>query len=402
MMVHILFRMAFRAIFHHVIRSLLTLLGIVIGIAGIITISAVGKGTQQKARNQHLAYGAKSIHVSGGNHIAFLKKPPKPINFSDMPNILTQCPAVQSICPLQRDHQDTKVEYEGNETSASLEPSNEQSLNIIERKINQGMFFTKEHVERKENVTVLSPELATILFKSRNPCGEIIRIRKVPFVVIGVLAPQKIKGKYDGLWRPDLYIPVSTHQKVFNGYLSGFAMSTYTYAQVAEVTRQLEKIFRAAHALEEGEPNDFMIWNRQAFAVAAEEASKSVGIFALLAALVALIVGGIGVMNIMLVAVKERTKEIGIKSALGATMNFIRMQFLIEATMICFLGGIIGVVCGIGTTLILSHCMGILTILELAPILVSFFCTVLVGLIFGFYPAERAARLRPVEALTES
>ena len=127
MMVHILFRMAFRAITHHVIRSLLTLLGIVIGITGIITISAVGKGTQKKARDQHLAYGSKSIHVRSGNFMSFQKKPPKPITLNDMNNILAQCPAVQSICPLQgMQDGEAKIEYEGNQTSASIEPANEQ------------------------------------------------------------------------------------------------------------------------------------------------------------------------------------------------------------------------------------------------------------------------------------
>ncbi len=398
--IHMLFRMAFRAIRHHVVRSLLTLLGIVIGIAGIITISAVGKGTQKKARDQYLTYGSKAIDVSAGNWMTFVKKKPKPLTLDDMHNIMTQCPSVRCISP-SISRYEFEIEYQGNTTSARIMGTNEQLLKISERQVQQGIFFTQYHVEYKENVVVLSPEATETLFKKQNPCGEIIRIDKIPFKVIGVLAKQKVKGKWDGLGRPSIYIPFSTHQKCFNSELNALSLCTYTNEQINEVTRQLEKIFRAAHVLEEGEPNDFMIFNLQAFAVAAEEASKSVGLFALLAALIALLVGGIGVMNIMLVAVKERTKEIGVKAALGAPMNFIRMQFLIEATVICIFGGIIGVICGIGASLILDRWMGILTILEITPILISFSCTILIGLIFGFYPAERAARLDPVQALTD-
>ena len=178
-------------------------------------------------------------------------------------------------------------------------------------------------------------------------------------------------------------------------------MSTYTEEQVPEAVRKLEKIFRASHHLEANESNDFMIQDMQTFAAAAEEASKSVGLFALIAALIALIVGGIGVMNIMLVAVKERTKEIGIKVALGATRNIIRTQFLLEAIAICMLGGVVGVVSGIGISVALDRIFHITAIIEPLPIIAAFLFTALIGLVFGFYPAESAARMRPVEALAE-
>lgn len=401
-MVIILLRMAFRAILHHTVRSLLTLLGIVIGIAGIITISAVGKGTQQKAREQFLAYGSKTIDIYQGNWMTPSKtnKPPKPITLNDRAIITSQCPAVQYTSP--RLHQGKiQVNYEGQDTIADIMGTSENGALIWDRQIHRGLFFTQQHVERKDNVAVLSPEIAQAVFKLRDPVGAIILIKKVPFTVIGVLAPPKAKGKWDGLGSPELFIPFSTHQKYFGNTLHMLTLSTYTDEQVPEVTRQLEKIFRAAHLLEDDEPNDFMIGDNQTFAAAAEEASKSAGLFALIAALITLLVGGIGVMNIMLVAVQERTKEIGIKAALGATMNFIRMQFLIESVAICMIGGFLGITFGVAASLVLHHWMGVLAIIEPTPIIVSFFCTVLIGLTFGFYPAERAARLNPVEALTE-
>ena len=394
--------MAFRAIFHHAVRSLLTLLGIVIGIAGIIAIVAIGKGAQKKARDQFLVYGSKSISIYRGNWItpAKSKKQSKPLMLDDMKGICAQCPSVQYISPFAVRGR-IEVEYEGNQSSADIVGTNENGINISERTMRSGVYLSQYDVEHKENVVVLCQEIVESLFKSQNPSGKVIRINKHPFTVIGVIAPPKIPGRWDGFRQPNIFIPFSTHQKYFGNYLEQISMSTYTNEQVPEVTRQLEKMFRAAHHLEEGEPNDFMIEDLQTFAAAAEEAAKSVGIFAIIAALIALLVGGIGVMNIMLVAVQERTKEIGIKTALGATMNVIRMQFLLEAIAICMVGGIIGVTFGISASVVLDRIFSIPAIVELTPVLVAFFITVLIGLVFGFYPAERAARLRPVEALTE-
>jgi len=399
-MVIILFRMAFRALCHHTVRSLLTLLGIVIGITGIIAISAIGKGAQQKARDQFLAYGSKSIHISKGNWMSPSKKQAKPFVLSDLKTITLLCPAVEYASPvLYRPAR--PVEYEGKESVANIVGVNEQNLMISSETMQRGMYFTVQHVEGKENVVVLSPEIAETFFKLHNPLGAMIRIDKKPFTVIGVLAPPKVKGKWDGLGSTNVLIPFSTYQKYYGNDLSQLTLSTYTDEQVSEVTRQLEKIFRAAHFLEDGDPNDFMIQDNQTFAKAAEQAAQSVALFALIAAIIALLVGGIGVMNIMLVAVQERTKEIGIKAALGATMNFIRMQFLIEAVAICMVGGVLGILFGVTASFALNFGAGIPAIIEATPIVVSFLCTVCIGLVFGFYPAERAARLNPVEALTE-
>lgn len=400
MMTHMLMRMAFRAICHHVIRSLLTLLGIVIGIAGIIAISAIGKGAQQKAREQFLAYGAKTVSISSGNWMSPTKKKPKQLTLDDVNAIKSQCPAVQYISPeCYKPH--ASVEYEGNETSADIVGCAPSKLLITEREIGMGQSFTQQHLDRKENVAILPPALADLFFKQKDCIGSIIRINKVPFTVVGVLAPPKVKGKWDGLGLSRIFIPFTTHQKYYGKWINQIDMSTYAHEDVPEVVRQVEKIFRAAHQLEDGESNDFMVWDMQTFAQAAEEASKSVGLFAIIAAFIALLVGGIGVMNIMLVAVQERTKEIGIKGALGATMNIIRMQFLFEAVAICMVGGILGIIFGVGASFVLDHWLGIPAIIELMPVVLAFFFTALIGLGFGFYPAERAARMSPVKALIE-
>lgn len=401
--------MALRAIRHHAIRSLLTLLGIVIGIAGIIAITAIGKGAQQKAREQFLAYGSKTVAIGCGNWMSATKRDPKPFVLADMKAISAQCPRIRYISPEQTAHA-IDIEYGGNTTKVEVVSGYQTLFAIKEYEAMAGIVFNEHHVERRENVVVLKADVAQALFGSTNPLGRVIRIGTgvdsktdfKPFVVIGVLAPPKKKGKWEGLGISDVFIPFTTHQKYYGNRLRSFIMSTYTDQDVAEVTRQLEKIFRAAHRLEEGDSNDFMIWDFQEFAAEAEKAAQSVGLFALIAALIALLVGGIGVMNIMLVAVQERTKEIGIKMALGATMRVIRIQFLLEAVMICMIGGLLGVMGGIAATVIVEKCFAIPVILELAPIVVASSFTILVGLLFGFYPAERAARLKPVEALADN
>lgn len=395
-----LLRMAFRAICHHTVRSLLTLIGIVIGIAGIITISAIGKGAQKKARDQFLAYGSKTINISTYNWMTPSKKDPKPFSLDYLSVITSLCPAVQYISPEIYQNR-VSIEYEGKESTGELMGTNEHGLQIYGRTMHSGIYFNQQHIAQKDNVLVLTPEMAELFFKLRNPLGQVIRVNRIPFTVIGILDPPKVKGRFDGLRPPPALVPFTSLQKSFGTKIYDLVLSTHTDEQVAQVTRQLEKTLRASHALQDGETNDFMIRDNQTFAAAAEEASKSVGLFSLIAAIIALLVGGIGVMNIMLVAVQERTKEIGIKAALGATMNFIRTQFLIEAVIICMVGGVLGIVFGVAAAYILNHWFGIKAIIDLTPIIVSFLCTVLIGIVFGFYPAEMAARLNPVEALTE-
>ena len=246
MMVHMLVRMAFRAIRHHVIRSLLTLLGIVIGIAGIIAISAIGKGAEKKARDQWLAHGSKCVEIGGHNWMSTTTKPPKPLVLDDMDAILVQCPGVRYISPDQSAGE-IALEYQGNKKTAHVVGGNHTLCFIEEYELEAGTFFSLEQVNRCENVVVLKADLAEALFGRSDPVGATIRIKQIPFMVVGVLAPPKIKRKFEGIGHSTAFIPFTTHQKYFGRRLYGFKMGTHTEEAVPEVARQLEKIFRAAH-----------------------------------------------------------------------------------------------------------------------------------------------------------
>lgn len=396
--------MALRAIGHHKGRSLLTVLGIVIGISGIIATMSIGAGAQKKARDQILSYGERSIDIHFGNWAAHNKtKQPVPLTLRDVEVIKMQCPKIEHITPIIQRYNGFQIEYEGNKFESIVTGIRPSGFHIKSETIAFGNFFTQEHDSLKENVAVLNKEAADALFKWEYPVGKIIRVGIIPFKVVGVLAAPKAARRWD-IGRLQITIPFTTAQKYLSNSMfrvDAISFSTYDERDNEEVTRQVTRILRAAHHLNENDPNDFMIWDTQGMADAAEGGSKIIALFALIAASIALLVGGIGVMNIMLVAVQERTKEIGIKMALGAPSKTILRQFLFESVVLCMVGGILGVGIGVGISYGLAHFSSLPAILELLPILVGFLITIFIGLFFGYYPARRASMLDPVQALTE-
>lgn len=394
---------ALRAISHHKGRSLLTILGIVIGIAGIIATTAIGSGAQKKTREQLLAYGSHSIAFSRGNWLAQgVTKKPKYFTEEDITNIRQQNSKIEFISPILRTHQ-SHIEYEGKPYSANIRGMYPEGFAINEHKLALGILYTQNHEDRKANVVVLDAATADAMFKWKNPVGETIRMHGIPFTVIGVLEEPKVKGRWD-IGQLFVYVPFATGQKYFSKggrSLDQIVMSTYDIKDNDAVIRQTVRTLRAAHNLKKGEPNDFLYFDRHGMADAAESGSKIIGLFALIAASIALLVGGIGVMNIMLVAVQERTKEIGIKLALGATRKIILRQFLIESIVLCSTGGFLGIIIGLAISHGIAQFTSLPAIVEVMPMLVAFMITVLIGIFFGFYPARKASLLKPVEALTE-
>jgi len=396
--------MAFRALRHHKGRSFLTILGIVIGIAGIVAITAIGSGSQKKARDQLLAFGSKGINIRVGNFAAKnATKPALPFTMGDIDALVAQCDKIQYITP-KMGANNIEVLYEGAKFAADINGSNEYGFELGDMELREGIFFNQQHIDRKENVVVLDAEARKAIFKDwDNPLGKIIRLKGIPFTVIGTLKPLKIKSRWD-FGKLEMFIPFTTGQKFFTyntNEFYGIKLCAYDERDNDELKRRAKKILRALHKLDEETPDDFMFWDAQEMAEAAEAGAKIIALFALIAASIALLVGGIEVMNIMLVAVKERTKEIGIKLALGALGRVILRQFLIEAVVLCSVGGVIGVTLGVTISWLLGRFTGLPAIIEVMPIIVALIITVLIGIFFGYYPARKASLLDPVEALMD-
>lgn len=396
------FRMVIRALSHHKGRSFLTVLGIVIGITGVVAITAIGRGAQKKAREQILAFGSKSIGFSMGNYDAKnVTKPAKPITLEEIDAIRQQCPKIEHISPCIRQH-NCSIEYEGKLFAGRLHGVKENYLAINEQSIQKGSFLTKHHDERGDCVVVIDDIARENIFKHEDPIGKVIRLNKIPFTIIGVGAPPKIKSKWDSEQiRVVVPFSVAYNYFMFDKSQLSLELSTYHEKDSVEVTRQVTRILRSMHHLENDEPNDFMSFDAQVMAEVAEKGAMIIAMFALIAAAIALLVGGIGVMNIMLVAVKERTKEIGIKMALGAPQKLILRQFLFESITLSALGGLIGIIIGVALSLSLARYTNLPAIVEMTPVLIAFIITVLIGIFFGYYPAYKASRLNPVEALVD-
>ncbi|MBN2266947.1 MAG: ABC transporter permease [Candidatus Babeliaceae bacterium] len=404
---YILLRTSFLVIKRHPGRSFLTVLGIMIGILAIIVTFSIGRGAEQRIKAQILALGENSLYIIPGNVIergrvrSNLARPAR-LTQKDMYAIKNAVSSVKLITPgFEVREQITRGTTAAQEHIFGTSPA---MLDITDQHVAQGMFFTNQQVKTRANVIVLGDVLAKILFKKESPLNKIIRIKRLPFMVIGVLAH---KSEFWGTEDPNKrgYIPWTTAKKYFKkpeklGREVDFVAAKLGKEEIkGEGLRKIARTLRQTHEIEPGGEDDFTIFDQQSIAQSAETASEIIQLFGLLAASISLLVGGIGIMNIMLVSVYERTREIGIRLAIGATRRAIQAQFLIEALTLCLVGGIIGILTGIAAVKFLSTYTTIPGIIELKPLLVSLIITFLVGLFFGYFPARQASRLNPVDAL---
>jgi len=252
---------------------------------------------------------------------------------------------------------------------------------------------------------IIGDKVARELFKNKNPIGQTVSINNVNFTIIGVTA--KIDSFFWNDPNTDSFVPYTKLRKVLRKemptrFLSEIMLSTTSLDEGPMVTNRITKILRARHNLKPGEPNDFTIFNQQSMAKAAQASSSVLTLLLAIIAAISLLVGGIGVMNIMLVTVQERTREIGIRLAIGASQRKILQQFLIEALMLCFIGGIIGLLLGLATPYVVSKFTNWIVIINPISTILAFCTIFIIGLVFGYYPARKASQLNPVEALQEN
>ncbi len=385
-------------------RSALTSLGIIIGVSAVIIMLAIGAGANKQVQANMESMGSNLLTIrsatakTGGVSMGSGTKPT--LSVKDAEAIKKQARGVESVSSIL--NSTSQIMYGNQNWQTSVYGVNSSYLYIKNYEINLGRSFTKDDDNNAAKVALIGSTIETELFGDINPLGKTIRVGNVPFKVIGTL---KSKGQMGPMDQDDLIlIPLTTAQrKVFGTDFPGSVKQIIVKAKSLEdstiAEQDIQEVLRRRHALGKLQENDFDIRNSAEFQEKMKSTVKTFAILLASIASVSLVVGGIGIMNIMLVSVTERTKEIGIRMAIGARAKDIRSQFLIEALVLSMLGGLIGVVIGILISLIIGGVFHTAIEITLPPILLSFGFSGLVGIGFGYYPAYKASLLNPIDAL---
>jgi putative ABC transport system permease protein len=396
-------RVALRALSRNKLRSSLTMLGIIIGVAAVIAMVGIGRGASEVTQQQIAAMGSNLIAVnSGGRNVGGMRTgagATKTLVLDDMLSIQREVPGVAAAAPVNQTS--AQVVYEGNNWATSVTGTEPQYFDIRNWPIAQGASFETNDVDSASNVVVIGQTVKRNLFPDgTNPVGQTIRISNLPFTVVGVLQGKGSSGM-GGDQDDAAFVPITTLQKKITGqnWLRSIMVSA-TSKEVSSVAQdQITSLLRDRHRIHAGEDDDFDVRNLADLADFADQQAKVMTMLLASIAGVSLIVGGIGIMNIMLVSVTERTREIGIRMAIGAEEGDVQKQFLIEAVVLSLLGGLVGVISGVGMALLITHTLHWPVSISGVAIVGAMLFSTLVGIFFGFYPAKRAARLDPIEAL---
>ncbi len=385
------------------LRSLLTMLGIVIGVAAVIAMIALGNGAQKAVNDRIAALGTTLLTVMPGqqmNRGIGSDVDRAKLTMSDADALEERGTQIQAVQPEMS--RNLQVQYQNRNTNTSIKGVTANYPEVRNFQVLAGRMFTPAENETKQRVAVLGPQTLEDLSipDPEAVIGEAIRIRGIQFRVVGVLAP---KGQGAGFGNPDAYVlvPIQTARYRILGTdrLNSISVLAPDEDKVPLTMADIQKILRREHKLLGGKADNFQIRNQSDFLTTVAETTAVFGLLLAGIAAVSLLVGGIGIMNIMLVSVTERTREIGVRKALGATRWNILMQFLIEAIVLCLMGGLVGVTLGTGTAQFMSAKFSWNTQIAPESIALAFGFSAAVGLLFGVWPARRAARLDPVVAL---
>ena len=406
-----LLKTSYKGLIHAKTRSVLTILGIVIGIASVILLMSIGQSVQKLVLEQ--------IQSTGSNFIFIIPGATKGSRFSAPPSVqgviiktlvkkdvdaFKRDPSIDKAAPEVRGQ--ARIIYENNDATVLFQGTSEDFFKIRNFKTILGETFTDSDVNSFNRVAVLGSEIAKTLFGSKNPIGEIVRLKDISFRVIGILEKKGV-GPF-GIDQDNLVIiPISVAQKQMlgiNHYNSVVVQVNQNYTTEYAKSR-LISILRENHNISDPDKDDFTIRTQEEALNIFNNITSILTIFLTAIASISLLVGGIGIMNIMFVSVAERTKEIGLRKAVGATNSDILQQFLIEAVILTFSGGVIGIILGVSLTylayLILSKVVEIGWVFVLPPqaIVMAVFVATLTGIIFGLYPARKASLKNPIDAL---
>ena len=397
-------KIALRALARNKGRSLLTALGIIIGIAAVIAVVAVGQGASTNMRNQINSMGNNLLMIFPGSQNAGGFRggsgTQQTLTAEDGDAILTESQFVTGMTPLIRSG--AQCIYRENDWATMIQGVNVQYPEVRSWTVASGDFFTEADIKSAARVCVLGKTVADQLFQDEDPVGKTIRIRNMPFRVIGVMSP-----KGSAAWGQDqddtIIAPWVTIRRVldkskFNN-VNQLLCSLKTMDSLPQVKEEVGAILRQRHRINERDDDDFTIMDMTEVTQMITQVSSLMTILLTVIASISLLVGGIGIMNIMLVAVSERTREIGLRLALGARRYDIMMQFLVEAVVLSGVGGIIGIALGVSAAGILGSANHWPVMISPGAVILALTFSAGVGIFFGFYPAWRAARLNPIESL---
>jgi putative ABC transport system permease protein len=395
------FAVALSSIRSNALRSMLTMLGIIIGVGAVITMVALGTGAQKAVEERIAALGANvfTVFAGQGRSGAIMITDRTVLSTDDYEALRRDATLLSAVVPEAQQAQ--QVVYGNQNRNLQVIGTTANYTEVRNYTLPYGRMFTEGEDAARQRYAVLGSSVPDLL--GGNPAAMIHQtmfIRGIPFEILGVLSP---KGAAGGFQNPDeqILIPLQTAQyRVFGTKrLRSMSIEVQNGVPIEQGMVDLERILRREHHIRPGEPNDFTIRNQQDVLQTQQQATQVFTTLLASIAAVSLVVGGIGIMNIMLVSVTERTREIGVRKALGATRGNILLQFLIEALTLCILGGVFGILVGVGTTVVLARVMHWNTLISPAAVIVAFAFSALVGLFFGIWPARRAARLDPIVAL---
>ena len=398
-------RISFRALKVNKMRSALTMLGIIIGVGAVIAMIAIGTGASKRIAEQISSMGSNLLMIlpgattAGGVRMGAGTQPT--LNMADTEAILKECPAVSDVAPVLNGV--AQIVYGHQNWSTGVVGTTPGMLNVRDWPLAAGRPFTQQDVKSATKVCLLGQTVVENLFGDMDPIGHIIRIKKIPFTVVGVLSS---KGQSpQGQDQDDtIYVPVTTAQKklfgtTFPGMVRIIMVKGKSAETLSAAEKQITQLLRQRHRIGAKLDNDFTVRNLTQFMQTAEQSTKVMALLLGAIASVSLLVGGIGIMNIMLVSVTERTREIGIRMAIGAKTWDIRLQFIIEALILSLIGGVAGIIAGISGSKIITLFAGWSTVVSPFSVFIAFGFSGLVGIFFGFYPAYKASLLDPIDAL---
>ena len=394
-------QVALEGIYANKVRSGLTMLGVVIGVGAVIAMIAIGQGARMQTMQAIQAMGTNVLAVSPGQSRSGSVRggmgSEQTLTLEDSTAIARSCSLIKDVAPEVR--QSAQVKYGNMNTSTTIMGTSEAYPKIRSFQIAEGRFFTEGEVRSMRRVAIVCPTAAGNLFGQNSPLDKTIRINGISFQVIGVTRAKGSGGWHD----PDdqIFVPVTTAMKRLFGvdYLRAVSAQAKDMDSMTEASSQIDSLLRKRHDIpKDGEP-DFQIRNQAEYMETAAQASQTFTMLLAGIAAVSLLVGGIGIMNIMLVSVTERTREIGIRKAVGAKSRDILLQFLVESVVLSLVGGIIGILFGMGAAKVLSQTAGWQVSISPGSVVLAFGFAAAVGIFFGIYPARKASALRPIDAL---